>query len=128
MMKSASPPDPRLDDRASAVLSKAVVRASRLLGLSSKELGRVLGISEPSVSRLVAGKRLVAPTSKEGELAIRLVRLFRSGLGLWGSERNLQAWLRARNSHLNGVPAELVQRIDGLVYVTDYLDAFRARV
>ncbi|HYX65452.1 MAG TPA: antitoxin Xre-like helix-turn-helix domain-containing protein, partial [Burkholderiales bacterium] len=61
-----------------AVLTKAVLRAADLLGLSSRALARILGVSEASVSRLVSGSRAIDPASKEGELALLLVRVYRS--------------------------------------------------
>ena len=64
--------------RAGAVLTQASLRAAELLGLSAAALARVLGVSEASVSRLAAGTRLIAPASKEGELALLLVRVYRS--------------------------------------------------
>ena len=39
----------------------------------------------------------------------------------------LAAWLASDNLGLNGVPRELILDVRGLVHVTDYLDAHRAR-
>jgi len=121
--QSASKPLPAAD----AVLTKALLRAAGLLGLSSAVLARVLGVSEASVSRLGAGARTVDPQSKEGELALLLVRVYRSLDALVGtdaSQRN--AWLHGHNRALNGRPVDLIQRADGLVNVVAYLDAMRA--
>ncbi len=121
--QSASKPLPAAD----AVLTKALLRAAGLLGLSSAVLARVLGVSEASVSRLGAGARTVDPESKEGELALLLVRVYRSLDALVGtdaSQRN--AWLHGHNRALNGRPVDLIQRADGLVNVVAYLDAMRA--
>jgi len=121
--QSASKPLPAAD----AVLTKALLRAAGLLGLSSAVLARVLGVSEASVSRLSAGARTVDPESKEGELALLLVRVYRSLDALVGtdaSQRN--AWLHGHNRALNGRPVDLIQRADGLVNVVAYLDAMRA--
>jgi Protein of unknown function (DUF2384) len=110
-----------------AVLTKAVLRAAELLGLSSRMLARILGVSEASVSRLAAGSRTVAPASKEGELALLLVRVYRSLDALVGTDAAARkAWLESPNRALNGRPIELVQRTDGLVAVLAYLDAMRA--
>ena len=64
-------PDP------TAVLTKAVLRASERLGLQQKDLAPVLGVSAASLSRLSQG-RVIRPETKEGELAVLVVRLFRS--------------------------------------------------
>ncbi len=110
-----------------AVLSKAVLRAAELLGLSSRALARILGVSEASVSRLVSGARTIDPESKEGELALLLVRVYRSLDALVGSDpAQRKAWLDSPNHALNGRPVELLQRTDGLVQVLAYLDAMRA--
>jgi len=110
-----------------AILTKAVLRATNLLGLSSAALARVLGVSEASVSRLSRGARTIDPESKEGELALILVRVYRSLDALVGTdEAQRKAWMGGYNRALNGRPRELVQRADGLVAVVSYLDAMRA--
>lgn len=110
-----------------AVLTKAVLRAAGLLALSSAALARILGVSEASVSRLYAGSRAIDPKSKEGELALLLVRVYRSLDALVGSDAaQRKAWLHGHNRALNGRPAELLERADGLVTVVAYLDAMRA--
>ena len=111
------------------VLTKALLRAAELLGLSSASLARILGVSEASVSRLTSGARTVDPDSKEGELALLLVRVYRSLDALVGTDAaQRKAWLHSPNRALNGRPADLIQRADGLVSVVNYLDAMRAPV
>jgi len=110
-----------------AVLTKAVLRAAELLGLSSAALARILGVSEASVSRLVSGARQVDPQSKEGELALLLVRVYRSLDALVGTDAaQRKAWMESANRALNGRPIELIQGAEGLVAVVSYLDAMRA--
>jgi hypothetical protein len=111
------------------VLTKALLRAVELLELSSASLARILGVSEASVSRLASGARAVDPLSKEGELALLLVRVYRSLDALVGADPGQRkAWLHSANRALNGKPADLIQRADGLVSVVNYLDAMRAPV
>ncbi len=114
-------PDP------AAVLAKAVIRAAGHLGLSKAALGRVLGLSQASVTRLFQGSFQLDPASKPGELALLLVRLFRSLDSIVGTPEAARAWLASDNLGLNGVPRELILDVRGLVHVTDYLDAHRAR-
>lgn len=110
-----------------AVLTKALLRAAGLLGLSSARLARVLGVSEASVSRLVTGARTIDPESKEGELALILVRVYRSLDALVGADdAQRRAWMQGHSRTLNGKPAELIERAEGLVAVVSYLDAMRA--
>lgn len=110
------------------VLTKAVIRAGQLLGLSQRELGELLGLSPASVSRMHGGKLLLDPTSKEGELALLFLRIFRSLDALLGGARELlRAWLRTENLHLAGIPLERMKTIQGLVDVAVYLDAMRGK-
>lgn len=110
-----------------SVLSKAVLRAADMLGLNGAQLGRILGISEASVSRLAAGTRTIDPSSKEGELALLLVRVYRSLDALVGGDADQRsAWLRTPNRALNGRPVELLAQAEGLAAVTRYLDGMRA--
>jgi transcriptional regulator with XRE-family HTH domain len=112
-----------------SVLAKATHRAAALLGLNGARLARVLGVSEASVSRLARGERGLAPTSKEGELAALLVRLYRSLDVLVGhDEARRLAWMRSPNDALHGTPSELIASAQGLVAVVAYLDAMRAPV
>jgi hypothetical protein len=110
-----------------AVLTKATLRAARLLGLSDASLGEILGVSGASISRLGAGRRVIAPAAKEGQLAILFLRLFRSLDALLGDPGSARAWLHAGNAHLGGVPADLVRSVEGLVHVAQYLDAMRGK-
>jgi hypothetical protein len=109
------------------VLTKAVLRAAQLLELSGATLARTLGVSEASISRLASGGRTIDPKSKEGELALLLVRVYRSLDALVGTDATQRkAWLHSHNRSLNSRPAELIQGAAGLVAVVTYLDAMRA--
>lgn len=111
------------------MLSKAVVRAARLLALSQRGLARILGVSDATSSRLFAGRyQLSRERAKEWELALLLVRLFRSLDALWGHEGTGRAWLGTYNTALGAPPLELIKTTTGLVRVVDYLDHARGRV
>jgi hypothetical protein len=111
---------------APAVLARAVVRAAELLELSGRELAAILGVSPSSRSRLARGRE-IRPDSKEGELGLLFLRVFRSLDALLGGDaESCRRWLRAYNSHLAGVPAELLPTVTGLVGVAEYLDAMRS--
>src|SRR5688500_8823178 len=110
---------------AAAVLTRAVRTAAARLGLRNRDLAEILGISEASISRLKDGRQL-DPASKEGELALLLLRLFRSLDALvGGDEERARAWLHAPNTHLAGSPAERIRRVEGLIDVVQYLDGMR---
>jgi uncharacterized protein (DUF2384 family) len=115
-------PDP------SGVLSRALLRAAAVLGLNGQTMARVVGVSTASWSRLAAGQRAVDPVSKEGELALLFLRLYRSLDALVGGDaEKARAWLRAPNVHLSAVPLECIQSVAGLVRVDEYLDAVRGK-
>jgi len=112
---------------APAVLSKALLRAARFLHLSNAQLAGVLGVSESSIHRLASGARQLEPQSKEGELALLLVRLYRSLDSVVGGDDKLRtAWLQSHNRALNGRPVDLIASAAGLVNAVAYLDGARA--
>jgi plasmid maintenance system antidote protein VapI len=122
-MRAATAPhiDPGL------VLAKATTRSAELLGLTGAALARVIGVSEPTVSRILHGQRPLAPSSKEGELAALLVRVYRSLDALVGNDDGKRAaWMNSHNQGLGGVPRELIQSAEGLVGTLSYLDGMRA--
>ena len=113
---------------ASAVLAKAALAAASRLGISSAHLAAVIGVSAASVSRMASATRGIEPGTKEGELALAFLRLYRSLGALLGGAESCRAWFHAENIHLGGVPADMVRRVEGLVHVTEYLDAMRGKV
>ena len=110
------------------MLAKAVLAAASRLGLRNRQLADVIGSSEASISRLQHGRGL-DPDTKEGELALLFLRLYR-GLDalVGGDDDKAREWLHAENDHLRGVPAERVRTVEGLVDVVQYLDAMRGRL
>ncbi len=114
--------------RPSGVLTSATRRAAAALGLSQRDLAAVLGVSEATISRFGRGKT-IAPASKEGELAVLFLRLYRSlDTLVGGDDARASAWLHADNAHLGGPPAERIRTVTGLVDVVGYLDALRGKL
>lgn len=110
-----------------AVLTRAVLRTAELLDLGKGELARILGVSDSSISRLVAGARQIAPATKEGELALLLVRLYRSlDAVVGGDATQRRRWLQSHNRALNGRPIDVIGTTSGLVFAVAYLDGARA--
>ncbi|HEU0276233.1 MAG TPA: antitoxin Xre-like helix-turn-helix domain-containing protein [Rhodanobacteraceae bacterium] len=121
------PIDAKAPPERARVLTKAVVRASGLLGLKDAELAQVIGVSPPTVSRYKRGTAEIDPDRKTGELALLLVRLFRSLDPLVGADgENRKAWMHSQNEQLGGVPAMLIRRPEGLVQTLAYLGGIRA--
>ena len=109
-------------------LSKAVIRASRLLGIKQTQLARILGISTASASRLATDEYKLQPNRKEWELGALFVRLFRSLDALLGHDEQAHTWLSSRNQALGQAPLELLESAEGLIRVLHYLDAYRGRI
>ncbi len=107
------------------LLLQAVLRAADELDLSRTSLARVLGKDRSTLTRATG----IDPTCKTGELALLLIRLYRSLSVLVGNDRKLlRHWFHTANRHTGGVPAEQVHRTEGLVEIVQYLDAMRAPI
>lgn len=110
------------------VLTKAFIRMTDLLQLSRQEVSVIIGLSEASLSRLFSARTQLDPHSNEGQLAILLLRLFRSLDTLFGGNvEQCRIWLRSNNKHLENKPIELIKSIEGLVHCIHYLDAMRGK-
>jgi Protein of unknown function (DUF2384) len=126
-------PDPAVardpDPAEVAVLSKAVVRAAEELDLRQAQLARILGLSAATTSRLAGGSWRLVPESKSWELALALVRVYRSLAAITGGQTDaMRRWLHSANAALGGEPADRMLSAEGLVSVLQYLDAARGRI
>jgi transcriptional regulator with XRE-family HTH domain len=120
---SASRPD------AGRTVSKAVVRAAQQLHVNQSELADILGVSRASASRLVSGSYVLDPArTKEWELALLFLRVYRSLDAVVGHEDDARTWLNNENTALGAVPLEFMKSAEGLVRTVHYLDAARGRI
>jgi hypothetical protein len=111
---------PRAAPDTRAVLTKALLNAGTGLGLSRERLGEIVGRDRTAFSRGLD------PASKAGELALLLIRCYRSLFALVGGDSAaMRHWMRTPNRDTGGVPAEQVRSVQGLVEVVAYLDAMR---
>lgn len=109
---------------AAAVLAKAFLNAGKELGLTQAQLGAVIGRDRSALHR--GG---LDPASKAGELALLLIRAYRSLYTLvGGAKADLKHWMHTENRHTGGIPAEQVMTVPGLIHVVEYLDAMRGKV
>ena len=114
---------------AGAVLTKALLRAAGLLGLSNAIVARVVGVSESHVSRMAKGERELEVGTKPAELAALLLRVYRSLDALVGNdERHRKEWMTSFNRAFNEAPKDAIQTVEGLARVARYLDGARALV
>ena len=111
------------------VVSKAVLRAAAICNLSQTELACIIGASTATMSRLATGKRMIDLNSKEGELALLFLRLFRGLSTLVGDDdEKIRRWLNAHNTYLDEPPKQAIQRVFGLVATVNYVDAMRGKL
>lgn len=111
------------------VVTKATVAAADRLGLSARTLAGIVGVSEASVSRMKRLDHLLEKGTKPFELALLLIRLFRSLDAITGGDEQVaRAWLKNHNTALAGIPVNKILTISGLTDVLAYLDARRALV
>jgi hypothetical protein len=110
-----------------AVITKAVLRAATNLELTNKVLGKILGLSEATISRVRSNQKLIEPSEKAFELAALFVRMYRALDAITGGDDGVSSqWLQNKNTILNACPLDMIQSIQGLVSVIQYLDARRA--
>lgn len=115
-------PDPAI------VLSKALLNAGKQLTLKQDELANVIGVHRTGITRLKQ-KLDLQPASKQGELALLLIRAARALYALaGGDEKWINHYMRSPNTLTGGVPAEQVQSVQGLMRVVTCLDAIRGKV
>ncbi|MGB7483803.1 MbcA/ParS/Xre antitoxin family protein [Castellaniella ginsengisoli] len=111
-----------------AVLAKAVLRAADQLGLRQAGLADVLGMHRTAISRMKTAQSL-DPASKQGELALLLVRLARALYALTGGDVQwIRHFMQSPNRVTGGVPAEQIATIQGLVTVLRFVDAMRGKI
>jgi len=111
---------------ADRVLAKALLNSREQLGLSQQELAEIVGVHRTAISRWAENGLRVG--SKSAELALLLIRIYRSLFALFGGDlADMRHFLRTYNHHLQGVPLQLMLQVQGLVRVVEYLDAIRGK-
>ena len=109
----------------SRVLTSAFVETARHLEIGSTELSRIIGVSQPVASRLLNGHYFIKESTKEWELSALVVRLYRGLLSIVGNNNQLAInWLRSPNHAFAGQqPIDAIKDVQGLVHVSEYVDA-----
>lgn len=112
----------------SVVLAKAVLNAAEQLGLKQAQLAAILGVHRTAISRL-KGKPELDPASKQGELALLLIRLYRALYALTGGDADwMRHFMNTPNRVTGGIPVQQIESISGLVSVLQFVDAIRGKV
>lgn len=111
-----------------AVLAKAVLRAAAQLGLRQADLAAVLGMHRTAISRLKQSPSL-DPDSKQGELALLLVRMARALFALTGGDQDwIRHFMHTPNQATGGIPARQIESIQGLMRVLQFVDGIRGKI
>lgn len=106
------------------VLIEALTASGKALGLTQADIGVVIGRGRTAISR----RDPIVPEDKTGELALLLIRCYRSLFVLVGGDGEpMRHWMHTANRHTGGVPAEQVRSVQGLTRVVEYLDAIRGK-
>ncbi len=109
-------------DRAD-VLGRSAYAAGEYLGLSRSEVGVIVGRNRTSIDR-----NGIDPDTKSGQLALMMIRIYRSLYALMGGDAgNIRHFMQTANRGTGGVPAEQIRNVQGLVRVCEYLDAIRGK-
>lgn len=126
-MESARPNS--VENSNEIALTKALLRALDHLNLERSEIAFILGVSESAVSRLYNHERFINPSSKEGELAVLVLRIYKCLTSLFGNDViQCQQWARNPNRHLNAIPIDLIKQTSGLMKVLNYLEFIQEKI
>ena len=107
------------------VLAKALVNLKETWGLTGVELAAIVGVDKSVISRLDE-TRVFHPDKKPGQLALMLIRVYRSLGAFLGDRMALQKeWLRSEHKVFNQTPIEAMKTPEGLAPVVMYLDSMR---
>lgn len=118
----------RAEPDAAHVLGKSVLAAADFLGLSADALGQIIGRDRTSISRLKKNP-VIDPSSKTGELALLLIRVYRGLFAiLGGNQAAMKEWLRQDNRGLGNHPLEMMKTVTGLATTVQYIDAMRGKI
>lgn len=110
------------------VLAKAVLNAAEQLDLKQAQLAAILGMHRTAISRLKSNPEL-DPASKQGELALLLIRLYRALYALTGGDADwMRHFMNTPNRVTAGIPIQQIESISGLVSVLQFVDAIRGKV
>lgn len=108
-----------------AVVMKAYRNAYKTFGLPDADAARIIGKTRATLTR----SNGFSTQSKEYEVQVQFVRLFRSLYAILGGDTDaMKHWFTTHNKHLNGTPKELTNKIVGLININEYLDAMRGKV
>ena len=118
-----------LSNERERIVTSALCKAVVKLQFSQSELADILGVSKSTASRIMKGTHILKEDQKDYEIAVIVLRIFRSLDAITGGEDHVNVkWMRNENTALSGVPAAMLKNLTGLMNVVTYLDAQRAKI
>jgi hypothetical protein len=106
------------------IVMKAFINAYKTMGIPDDHAAKLIGVGRSTLLR----KHSFETESKQSELQILFIRLYRSLFALFGGDiTSMKHWFEHKNKHIRGVPRELCFTVTGLVNVNAYLDALRGK-
>lgn len=107
------------------VLAKAFFNVAKKIDLSQAQLAAILGVSLPTISRLKTKLKL-DPNSKQGELALLLIKLYIVLYDLNGGDLDwIHHFLNSKNQVTGGIPIKQIETAYGLVRVLQVVKAIQ---
>lgn len=101
----------------SEVLAEALLAVGNRLGLSDADIA---AITMRPIDSLF---HPLDPTSKSGQPALLLIRIYQALHSLTGGDPRLMLhWLCTGNRHTGGVPSKQIRDPEGIVVVASYLE------
>jgi len=108
-----------------AVIAKALKNLKNMWRLANVDVAAIVGVDDSVISR-IDSTRAFHPDKKAGQLALLLIRAYRSLGAFLGDRVDLQQeWLRADHVVFNQSPLEAMKTPEGLAHVVMYLDSMR---
>jgi DNA-binding XRE family transcriptional regulator len=106
------------------IVMKAYTNAYKALNISDSQAAKLIGVGRSTLLRKSAFEK----DSKQNELQILFIRLYRSLFALFGGDlTSMKHWFEHNNKHVRGVPKDLCFTVTGLVNINAYLDALRGK-
>lgn len=113
---------PQLNVDPNVVLAKALLNTTDQLGLKQSQIASVIGVHRSSISHLRKKPRL-DPATKQGELALLLIRIYRAVYALTGGNSEwIHHFMNSYNKAISGIPIEQIQNIQGLINVLNFVE------
>ena len=107
------------------VLAKAFLNVSNQLNLNQTQIAAIIEISIAVVIQLQTEMN-IDPISKQGELALLIIKLFRTLHNLSGGYLDwIRHFLESKNRVTGGIPIKQIETERGLVSVLQFVEAIR---